>query len=69
MEQEIGLIGFGEAGATFAMAGDWIDAGEDAPSDRLATLNAALAARAEAWRPWRAYGALYWNRVTETADD
>jgi len=49
-------------------AGDWIDAGEDAPSDRLATVDAALAARAEAWRPWRAYGALYWNRVTETAD-
>ena len=38
-------------------AGDWIDAGEDAPSDRLATVDAALAARAEAWRPWRAYGA------------
>jgi AraC family transcriptional regulator of adaptative response / DNA-3-methyladenine glycosylase II len=49
-------------------AGDWIDAGEDAPSDRLATVDTALAARAEAWRPWRAYGALYWNRVTETAD-
>jgi AraC family transcriptional regulator of adaptative response / DNA-3-methyladenine glycosylase II len=39
------------------LAGDWIDAGEDAPSDRLD--DAALAARAEAWRPWRAYGALH----------
>ncbi|WP_298400975.1 NAD(P)-dependent oxidoreductase [Sphingobium sp.] len=26
MEQEVGLIGFGEAGATFARAGDWTDA-------------------------------------------
>lgn len=42
-------------------AGDWIDAGEDAPSDRLATTDAALKARAERWRPWRAYGALYWK--------
>ena len=23
MEQEVGLIGFGEAGSTFALAGDW----------------------------------------------
>ena len=48
-------------------AGDWIDAGEDAPSDRLATTDAALRARAERWRPWRAYGALYWN-TKETGD-
>jgi AraC family transcriptional regulator of adaptative response / DNA-3-methyladenine glycosylase II len=46
-------------------AGDWTDAGEDAPSDRLA--DAALAARAERWRPWRAYGALYWT-MKETGD-
>ncbi|GAW40426.1 Bifunctional transcriptional activator/DNA repair enzyme AdaA [Brevundimonas sp. SH203] len=42
-------------------AGDWIDMGEDAPSDRLTTTDAALLARAEHWRPWRAYGALYWT--------
>lgn len=42
------------------LAGDWIDAGEDAPSDRLTTTDPALLARAERWRPWRAYGALYW---------
>lgn len=49
--------------------GDWIDADEDAPSDRLATTDAALTARAEHWRPWRAYGALYWNTIKETCDD
>jgi len=48
-------------------AGDWIDAGEDAPSDRLETMDAALSARAERWRPWRAYGAVYWNMIEETA--
>lgn len=42
------------------LAGDWLDTGEDAPSDWLATTDAALLARAERWRPWRAYGALYW---------
>ncbi|WP_299175052.1 Ada metal-binding domain-containing protein [uncultured Brevundimonas sp.] len=46
--------------------GDWLDAGEDAPSDRLKTEDAALLARAERWRPWRAYGALYWNLIEET---
>jgi AraC family transcriptional regulator of adaptative response / DNA-3-methyladenine glycosylase II len=45
--------------------GDWIDAGEDAPSDRLAARDAGLAERAERWRPWRAYGALYWNVAKE----
>lgn len=49
--------------------GDWIDAGEDAPSDRLTTTDAALMARAEPWRPWRAYGALYWKTIKETRDD
>ncbi len=44
------------------LAGDWIDAGEDAPSDRLdgdRLDDAALIERAEAWRPWRAYGVLH----------
>lgn len=50
-------------------AGDWIDAGEDAPSDRLATTDAALMARAEQWRPWRAYGALYWTLIEERRHD
>ena len=50
-------------------AGDWIDAGEDAPSDRLTTTDAALMARAEQWRPWRAYGALYWTLIEERRDD
>lgn len=51
------------------LAGDWIDAGEDAPSDRLATTDATLLARAERWRPWRAYGALYWISAMERHDD
>ncbi|WP_269220695.1 bifunctional transcriptional activator/DNA repair enzyme AdaA [Brevundimonas vesicularis] len=51
------------------LAGDWIDAGEDAPSDRLETTDAALLSRAERWRPWRAYGALYWALSEERRDD
>ena len=46
------------------LPGDWIvpdqvrdDKGEHAPSDRLN--DEALVVRAEAWRPWRAYGALH----------
>ena len=50
-------------------AGDWIDAGEDTPSDRLTTINAALLARSERWRPWRAYGALYWQLIEERRDE
>jgi AraC family transcriptional regulator of adaptative response / DNA-3-methyladenine glycosylase II len=46
-----------EARPGLRLPGRWIDDGEDAPSDRLA--DQALAARAERWRPWRAYGALY----------
>ncbi len=42
------------------LAGDWIDAGEDAPSDRAPKdWSAALLARAETWRPWRAYAAAH----------
>lgn len=39
------------------LPGDWVDDGAEAPNDRLN--DQALTARAEAWRPWRAYGALY----------
>jgi AraC family transcriptional regulator, regulatory protein of adaptative response / DNA-3-methyladenine glycosylase II len=39
------------------LPGDWIDDGDEPPNDRLS--DASLAGRAEAWRPWRAYGALY----------
>lgn len=42
------------------LAGDWIDDGEDAPSDRAPKdWNAAILARAENWRPWRAYAAAH----------
>lgn len=51
------------------LAGDWIDTGADAPSDRLTTTDAALLARAEPWRPWRAYGALHWALSEERRDD
>lgn len=40
------------------LPGDWIDGGDDAPNDRLED-DDTLAPRAEAWRPWRAYGALH----------
>lgn len=46
-----------EARPGLRLPGEWIDAGEDAPSDRLN--DATLGGRAERWRPWRAYGALH----------
>ncbi|MCS6622875.1 helix-turn-helix domain-containing protein [Roseibacterium beibuensis] len=39
------------------LPGDWLDDGAEAPNDRLD--DETLAARAESWRPWRAYGALH----------
>ena len=39
------------------LPGDWTDDGAQAPSDRLD--DETLADRAEAWRPWRAYGVLH----------
>ena len=39
------------------LPGTWIDDGAEAPNDRLK--DETLALRAEAWRPWRAYGALH----------
>lgn len=39
------------------LPGDWIDDGADPPNDRLK--DDRLTARAEHWRPWRAYGALH----------
>lgn len=42
------------------LAGDWIDDGQEAPSDRApADWGAAMLARAEGWRPWRAYAAAH----------
>lgn len=49
------------------LAGEWIDAGEDAPSDRLD--DADLTTRAQAWRPWRAYGALHLKAAGLTGAD
>ena len=39
------------------LPGAWVDERTEVPSDRLA--DSRLAARADAWRPWRAYGALH----------
>jgi AraC family transcriptional regulator of adaptative response / DNA-3-methyladenine glycosylase II len=46
-----------EARPGLRLPGEWIDDGAEAPNDRLS--EEALAGRAEAWRPWRAYGALH----------
>ncbi|HWQ87942.1 bifunctional transcriptional activator/DNA repair enzyme AdaA [Brevundimonas sp.] len=46
-----------EARPGLRLPGQWIDDDLEAPSDRLN--DETLAARAEAWRPWRAYGALH----------
>lgn len=52
------------------LPGAWIDAGEDAPSDRLAEgWSAAAESRMEDWRPWRAYGALHLRMAGLTARD
>ncbi|WP_311268094.1 DUF1932 domain-containing protein [Sphingobium sp. WCS2017Hpa-17] len=50
MEQEIGLIGFGEAGSTLALAGDWAEAAHvfDAKTNDVATRDAMLASYAHA---------------------
>ncbi len=56
-----------EARPGLRLPGDWVDAGEDAPSDRLT--DATLEARAERWRPWRAYGALYLGLAGITGAD
>lgn len=39
------------------LTGEWIDEGAEPPNDRLD--DDTLTVRAEAWRPWRAYGALH----------
>jgi AraC family transcriptional regulator of adaptative response / DNA-3-methyladenine glycosylase II len=39
------------------LPGLWIDDGAEAPNDRLE--DETLSRRAEAWRPWRSYGALH----------
>jgi AraC family transcriptional regulator of adaptative response / DNA-3-methyladenine glycosylase II len=46
-----------EARPGLRLPGLWIDDDLETPSDRLN--DETLTARAEAWRPWRAYGALY----------
>ncbi|KQY84777.1 bifunctional transcriptional activator/DNA repair enzyme AdaA [Brevundimonas sp. Root1423] len=46
-----------EARPGLRLPGLWVDDDLEAPSDRLN--DETLTARAEAWRPWRAYGALY----------
>ncbi|HEX8661590.1 MAG TPA: Ada metal-binding domain-containing protein [Brevundimonas sp.] len=50
-----------EARPGLRLPGLWIDDDLEAPSDRLpdAWIDETLSARAEAWRPWRAYGVLY----------
>lgn len=42
------------------LPGDWVDAGDEPPNDRLPEgFDARLVGRADQWRPWRAYGALH----------
>ena len=48
--------------------GRWIDDGDQPRSDRLPVDDPVLVARAERWRPWRAYGALYWTLTKEARD-
>ena len=52
-----GVLARVEARPGLRLPGEWIDEGAEAPNDRLG--DETLAARAERWRPWRAYGALH----------
>ena len=55
-----GLRALIEARPGLRLPGSWIDDGQTAPSDRLPEdFEAWAMARAERWRPWRAYGALH----------
>ncbi len=56
-----------EAQPGLRLPGDWIDEGVEPPNDRLD--DAALAERAERWRPWRAYGALHLAQAGITGAD
>lgn len=52
------------------LPGRWIDDGEDAPSDRLPPdFDIRLKARADRWRPWRAYAALHLATAHVSAAD
>jgi AraC family transcriptional regulator of adaptative response / DNA-3-methyladenine glycosylase II len=52
------------------LPGPWIDAGEGPPSDRFPEdAEAPALARLEAWRPWRAYGALHLRMAGLTVQD
>ncbi|KQW82346.1 bifunctional transcriptional activator/DNA repair enzyme AdaA [Brevundimonas sp. Root1279] len=49
------------------LPGAWVDDGVETPSDRLE--DDTLTTRAEAWRPWRAYGALHLAKAGLSAAD
>ena len=59
-----------EARPGLRLPGNWIDDGRTAPSDRLPEdFEARAIARAERWRPWRAYGALHLRTAGVSARD
>jgi AraC family transcriptional regulator of adaptative response / DNA-3-methyladenine glycosylase II len=59
-----------EARPGLRLPGDWIDDHAEAPSDRLPDdFDARTLARAEHWRPWRAYGALHLRNAGLKARD
>ena len=55
-----------QARSGLRLPGVWSDEAADMASDRLE--DDGLQARAEQWRPWRAYGALYGTRTKEQYD-
>ncbi|MFJ6023267.1 Ada metal-binding domain-containing protein [Brevundimonas sp. NPDC092305] len=57
LSQDVTLAPLAAARPGLRLPGCWIDDGAEPPNDRLT--DETLAARAEAWRPWRAYGALH----------
>jgi len=65
-----GLRPLVEARPGLRLPGSWVDEGDAAPSDRLPDdFDASALARAEHWRPWRAYGALQLRIAGMAAQD
>ncbi|CAN5326780.1 hypothetical protein BH09PSE1_BH09PSE1_08830 [soil metagenome] len=70
LSQDPALRPLVEARPGLRLPGAWIDEGADPPSDRLdGDFDARVLARAEQWRPWRAYGALHLRTAGRMATD
>lgn len=67
LSMDIALAPLVAARPGLRLPGRWIDDGVEPPNDRLT--DDSLTARAERWRPWRAYGALHLAMAGRTGAD